>query len=187
MLAYSEEFKSHAENYFGSPAQEQVWDKEFVAQKTPGLKCLEFQPSDELGYFSYVSCGLASLLPDEEVKHEYVISSPFMTPEHSELMLMIGAALINRKAFYGLGDIIKIGRPWIYGSEAEHLLVSLPYPYGPNLEIANSVLSDLRVLWLLPIYTSEVKYYESQGLDALEEKFDEQAIRFWEIDRRPVC
>lgn len=185
-MSYQDRFRLHTKTYFQSTARKQVWDEDFVKKNLPGLKCLEYQPSEDLAFFSYVSCGLASLLPDQEVKHEYVISSPFQTLEHAELMCMIAAAFIDRKAFFSLGDIISIGRPWITGSKADHLLVSLPYPYGSKLELAESALPNLQVLWLLPIYSTEVDFYHAEGLEALEQKFDEGGIRFCDPKREPV-
>jgi hypothetical protein len=32
------------------------------------------------------------------------------------------------------GHTVPIGRPWIRGSSCDHLLLSLPYPWGPELE-----------------------------------------------------
>lgn len=185
-MSYPEQFKAHLEAFFEAPARERHWDTDFVQRNAPNLRTLEFKPQKSFGFFSYVSCGLAPLLPRIEAKHEFVISSPFATEEHCELMNMIAAATLNRGDFYSWGDVIQIGRPWIYGSEADHLLVSLPYPYGPKLERAETSLPNLSVAWLVPIYETEANFCASAGVEALEQKFGEHSICFWEPQRPKV-
>jgi hypothetical protein len=53
------------------------------------------------------------------------------------------------------GSAVNIGRPWMDGSGADHLLVSLPYPYGPALETCELGERHVRFLWLVPITAAE--------------------------------
>ncbi|MFE9467493.1 suppressor of fused domain protein [Streptomyces virginiae] len=51
----------------------------------------------------------------------------------------------------GLEHSMPIGEPWTPGSSCDHLLVSLPYPYGPELEHCRVPGGHVRVLWALPV------------------------------------
>jgi hypothetical protein len=64
--------------------------------------------------------------------------SPTEDPRHVELLAM--EADLHADARYRLraGSAVNIGRPWMDGSRADHLLVSLPYPYGGRSKRANS-------------------------------------------------
>lgn len=57
----------------------------------------------------------------------------------------------HRGGRLGLGRTVPIGEPWLPGSRCDHYLVSLPYPFGPDLQVCH--IGDLHVdfLWLLPI------------------------------------
>ncbi len=65
-------------------------------------------------------------------------------------------------------------------------MVSLPYPFGPKLEWLESGEVRTRVLWLLPITSAERAFLTSDGVNALEQKFDDAAIEYWDIDRPSV-
>jgi hypothetical protein len=65
-------------------------------------------------------------------------------------------------------------------------LVLLPYPFGPDLEIPH--VGDRRVefLWLLPITEARRELKVSDGLEALESRFDEVGLRYWQVCRPSV-
>ncbi|GID98619.1 hypothetical protein Adi01nite_80310 [Amorphoplanes digitatis] len=74
------------------------------------------------------------------------------------------------------GHTVPIGRPWLPGSRCDHLLVSLPYPWGPELENCDVPGGHVRVLWLLPITAAEKRFRHSHGLEALEQRFEDAGI-----------
>ncbi|BEL09916.1 hypothetical protein Q0Z83_081070 [Actinoplanes sichuanensis] len=73
----------------------------------------------------------------------------------------------------GLGHTVPIGRPWLPGSSCDHLLVSLPYPWGPELEECELPGGHARVLWLLPITEAEKIYRHQNDLEALEQRLED--------------
>lgn len=85
-----------------------------------------------------------------------------------------------------LNHTLPIGRAWLPGSFCDHLLVSLPYPFGPRLERISGRLRGARALWLLPITASEQAYAKANGIEALEVRFDEAAINPLDPTRGPV-
>jgi hypothetical protein len=79
-----------------------------------------------------------------------------------------------------------IGEPWVNGSSCDHFLISLPYPYGPDLEIVPLGNAQARLLWMLPITKAELDYKMTHGLEALERLFDSSSIEYWAADRKSV-
>ena len=85
------------------------------------------------------------------------------------------------------GHTVPIGEAWLPGSACDHLLVSLPYPFGPEFETCAWTNAHARILWLLPISAAERSHKAEHGLEALEEKFDEGGgMRFWDPLRPSV-
>lgn len=99
---------------------------------------------------------------------------------------MLAAAITARGAYFELSDIISIGRPWIYGAQADQLLVSLPYPYGPAFENFEHLTQAISIKWLLPIYDSEAKFMSKHGIEALELKFDDVGLEYSAPNRAPT-
>jgi len=54
------------------------------------------------------------------------------------------------------------------GSRCDRLLVSLPYPWGPNLQTCHVGDRHVDFLWLLPITQEECDFKVTNGLEALE-------------------
>ncbi len=87
----------------------------------------------------------------------------------------------------GVGHTYPIGEPWQPGSKLDHILVSLPYPFGPELQVCT--LDDgthVHTLWLLPITKQERDFKVAQGLEAIEERFDQEKLRYWDPRRSSV-
>ena len=74
------------------------------------------------------------------------------------------------------GHTLPIGEPWLPGSQCDHLLVSLPYPWGPQFEVCHWADGHIRLLWLLPITRSERDYKITHGLEALERRLEQADI-----------
>ena len=172
---YSSSLTTHIQAFFGRPCVQGSWDPKFLARRGLRLSSLCVPPSEKYAFFSYVSCGIGEMSV-EDGPCEYVLCSPFDTDEHRELVSMLGAAIAARGTAFRDGDVIAIGRPWLVGSFMERLLVSRPYPFGPKLEEADQVAAQLRILWLLPIYEDEAQILEMDGLEALEQRFENAEI-----------
>jgi hypothetical protein len=75
-----------------------------------------------------------------------------------------------------VGRTISIGRPWIDGAAADHLLVSLPYPYGPALEHCDAPGRHVQLVWLVPITEAEASYGDERGIEALEQLLEQSYV-----------
>lgn len=93
------------------------------------------------------------------------------------------AVYYNRAGKLGLGHTVPIGEPWLPGSSCDHFLISLPYPFGGDLQTCHVGDRHVDFLWLLPITGAERTWKVSSGLEALETRFDEVGLRYWQIDR----
>jgi hypothetical protein len=85
-----------------------------------------------------------------------------------------------------VGHTVPIGSGWMPGSPLDHVLISLPYLWGPRLE--DLVLPDrhIRVLWVVPIHAIEAQYRHAKGLEALERRFEDARLDYLDPRRRPV-
>jgi hypothetical protein len=75
--------------------------------------------------------------------------------------------------------------PRVKSSRCTHLLVSLPYPFGPAFEHCQ-VNAMLRLLWLLPITAAEAAFGRARGVDALEDLFERERIDTLDVMRASV-
>ena len=84
-----------------------------------------------------------------------------------------------------LGRILEIGEPWLPESRCDHFLVSLPYPYGPELEALDPPRA-MRLLWLLPITSEEAEFGRQHGVEALEQCFEREKLDYLDPRREAV-
>jgi CHC2 zinc finger/Suppressor of fused protein (SUFU) len=99
---------------------------------------------------------------------DWVMRSEGVSFRHVELLAMVANLHADVRYRLRVGNTVNIGRPWAEGSAADHLLVSLPYPYGPALEMCELGERHVRFLWLVPITAAEANLVRSKGLEALE-------------------
>jgi Suppressor of fused protein (SUFU) len=126
---------------------------------------------------------------DSEHGLEFVLIAPDAAPRHA-LLVTIAAHYHANPDDAGfrldLGHTVPIGEPWSPGSSCDHLLVSLPYPFGRELEVCAWEGGHARLLWLLPITTAERDFKAANGLDALEQRFEDAALEYWDTRRASV-
>ena len=92
----------------------------------------------------------------------------------------------NRGQNFDIGHTLPVGEPWLPGSRCHHLLISRPCPFGPDLQTCHVGDRHVEFLWVLPISESERDLKVSSGLEALESRFDEVGLKYWQIDRVSV-
>jgi hypothetical protein len=85
-----------------------------------------------------------------------------------------------------VGHTVPIGEPWLAGGTLNHLLVSLPYAYGPDLEQLRWKTGHARTLSLLPITTAERDFKATFGAEALEQRLEHAAVDFLNPSRESV-
>ena len=152
----------------------------------PYFQVIRIDPIDENQTWIYVTSGAWEVETGEKYRSEFFIISPLEDSIHVETLTMLVYFHATSRRLK-IGDSVDIGRSWFKNSELRNLLVSLPYPYGPSLEncnVNNGML--IKFLWLLPITDKEHCFLSHEGLEALEQKFDEANIDFLNPDRDSV-
>jgi hypothetical protein len=86
----------------------------------------------------------------------------------------------------GLGHTLNIGESWLDSSECDVFLVSKPYTLGPEFEVLDVEGLHLHFFWLLPITSAERAYRVSEGLEALEQRFEDAGLVYWSPNRPSV-
>jgi hypothetical protein len=115
---------------------------------------------------------------------EFVLITPFEADRATELLAM--NVHYHRGGRLGLGHTVPIGEPWLPESLCDHWLISLPYPYGPELQKCHVGDRHVDFVWLLPITESERDFKAIQGVDALEERFEAADLHYWDANRDSI-
>jgi hypothetical protein len=183
---YSRRLHEHVRGFFlGHGTRYQPCDHGPIQQALPGFHAIEVEPGPLLSLTAYVSVGSGA---DDTPGHEhleFVTVAGEPSERHVELLAMTAYYHYTGERL-GVGHTFPIGEPWVPGSKLDHMLVSLPYPFGPKLEYLSTDHAKARILWLLPITKAELEYKKRAGLDALEERFDSAALEYWRPDRESV-
>jgi hypothetical protein len=168
----------------GHEHTEWTWERGPIQNLAPWFMVLRFAPGPRTGLWSYVSLG-ASLLSQPHAKQlEFLLTTEKETPRAVELLAMV--AHYHHDRSLDMFHSLPIGQPWLDGATCDHFLVSLPYPFGEELEVFDCDGTRVQFLWLLPITRAEYDFKKENGVDALEELFDKAAIEYWRIDRKSV-
>lgn len=160
------------------------WTLGSVPDVAPWFRVLRFAPGAKTALWAYVSMGASLMREHAESRLEFLALADKEDVRFVEIITM--AAYYHRNRGLGVGHTLPTGEPWMEGSSCNHLLVSKPYPLGPELEICNLADSHLHVLWLLPITKRECDFKVERGLDALEERFEHAQLRYWDVLRPSV-
>lgn len=147
-----------------------------IQKLVPDLHVLSLTPPE--GGRLYVTTGLWGATQQHGHGIELVLHAPEADDEvHVETLTMVAYYHATGGEYaLGHGHTVPIGRPWVRGSSCDHLLVSLPYPWGPELEIRTLPGGHIRVLWLLPITAAEKTFRHAHDLEALEQRLEAAGI-----------
>jgi hypothetical protein len=85
-----------------------------------------------------------------------------------------------------LGHTLPIGEPRTGGSQCDHLLIALPYPYGADFQICAWEGRHSRILAAHPITAAERALKAEHGLEALESRLEDARADFPNPHRRSV-
>lgn len=175
----------HIRRFFtGHEITEHKWLLGPVPEAMPEFQVLCAGPGPRTGCWTYLSLGASTISHDESGLLEFFVVAPTEDPRHVELVTMV--AWYHKTKALGWGHTVPIGHPWLPDSQCNHLLISKPYPFGPDLEICNCDRGHVHVLWLLPITSAERDYKVTHDLEALEQLFDDAAIEYWDASRKSV-
>ena len=115
---------------------------------------------------------------------EFVLVTPFKTVRAVELLAMV--VYFHGVQELSVGDIVSVGEPWLPGSTCGHLLVSNPYLLADELWTLSLPGRTVHFRWVIPITAQERAYATRRGLDALEQRFEEAGLEYWDPHRASV-
>jgi hypothetical protein len=175
--------EQHVRRYFG-PRQATWLTAEPMQSVDPQFRVLQLAPAGRDRLWHYVSIGAWSATAGGGHGVEFILSTAMQTARAVELLAM--NVYYHREDHLGLGHTVPIGEPWLPGSECDHLLVSLPYPFGPRLQRCQVAERYVDFLWLVPITRAERDFKTAHGQEELEQQFEAAGLRYWEADRKSV-
>lgn len=160
-----------------------TWPAGPALAANPHLRVLRVAPQQRGGVWTYVTVGGWAGTPGD-AGLELILCTA--APEERAVELLAMATHYHRGGVLGLGHTVPVGEPWLPGSACDHLLVSLPYPFGPDLQTAHVRGRHVEFLWLLPITAAERDLKMTAGLEELEVRFEQAGLRYWQPDRASV-
>ena len=131
--AFLAQVEKHVRDFFAEhTVTEHVFPRGPTARLVPEFRVLCSQPSSELNFYTYLSIG-TSFVGDEDGRPlEFLITSSSHDDLWVELLTM--TAYYHSTESLELGHTFPIGHPLLADKSCDHILVSLPYPFGPSLE-----------------------------------------------------
>lgn len=175
--------QQHVRRFFdGHPVTAKQWTTGPAREVLPNLQVLEIGPAPRLHRWTYVTVGAWE--GNQNNPFEYLMTVDEAGPAYVELLTI--TAFYGVEHSLGLGHTIPIGRPLVPGSPCEHVYISLPYLFGPNLEVVGLEGREHHVLWLFPITTAEKRLLLEKGLDALEDRLESEKVEYWNPYRESV-
>lgn len=161
-----------------------TWPVGPIHLSLPNFSVLRIAPRSEREPWVYLTVGAWEADAGQKYRSEFFLVSPWEDRRNVETLSMLAHHHADPTQRIELGSSFRIGRPWLDGSRLDHLLISLPYPYGPELEFC-SLGKELQVryLWVLPITRSEHQFRCRAGLEALEQQLEAAGINYLDPDR----
>lgn len=182
---YAKRVHDHVNDFFlGHETRREVFDEGPIQTLAPGFHSIVVDPGPKSQLWTYVSVGAGLLGQAQARSLEFLITAIEPSAKHTERLAM--TAFYHHTETLGIGHTFPVGEPWLPDSALDHGLISLPYPFGPDLEILDSNGERVHFYWVLPITAEERAYRHAQGMEALESAFDEAELRYWDEHRRSV-
>lgn len=145
------------------------WELGPLWVRMPEFRVCRIRPRDSRRPWIYLSLGMS--LGDRPAI-ELVLLSKTENARHVETMAILADEHLAGRHVLAPGCLLRVGRGWEEGSPMTDMLISLPYPFGPEFERGPGV----RILWALPIFPAERAFAQRSGVEALESLFDAAAI-----------
>jgi hypothetical protein len=178
---------AHVQHFWpNSFISEEIWGHGPILDSVPDLRILKVLSRTNDRPVVYVTDGCFASDASRHIRHEFFIISPNEERQHVETLTMLANFHADDRFKLDVGSIVNIGNPWMPGSNCDHLLISLPYPYGSKLEWLELPGACIRFLWALPITAREAAFADLNGYETLEEKFDQVKFSYQDPLRSSV-
>lgn len=179
--------RQHLGRFWAQCEQEEFsWSLGPIVDVLPRLRVRRIKPMRLADPWVYATVGAWEITATTNHGIEFILLSPSEDPRHVELLSMVANMHSDLRHRVKVGSVLPIGRGWAGNGSATNLLVSLPYPFGPDLEHLDCGATHIRYLWLVPITDDEAQLVRTQGLEALEARFDAAEVNMVDPSRAPV-
>ena len=118
----------------------------------------------------YATAGASAEAMDDGYGLEFLLCTAAQEPLAAKLVAMLANLHADPRYPMSLGQVVEIGHPWLPGASADHLMVSLPSFFEPELEWLSDRERTTRFIWLVPITRAEAEFAKQRGLDALQSR-----------------
>ena len=180
--AYARRIEDHYAMSWSSPIAAIRWDEGPAHELPADFRVLLMMPSSERAAYGTICMSQPG---DADALELHLFCRPQETElTHAPEILTTVAHYHRNGSTLGLGHSVNFGKPWVPGSSCTHGLLSLPYLDGPTLEWLES--PRVRFLWLIPVTPAEVAFKKEHGLEALEQRFEEEQFNYLDPFRRSV-
>jgi Suppressor of fused protein (SUFU) len=182
------QLEQHLRRFFvGHSVEYRRLDRGPIANRLAEFSVAVISPGPKTSLWAYVTSG-ASAIEREGHRNEFLFLALRYDDRWVELATMTAYYHAGPEAQrFGVGHTVPQGEPVVEGSSCETLLFSLPYPLGPEFERCEfSDGTHLQILWVLPITAREKTYKSEHGLEALEKKFEQNHLEYWDLTRQSV-
>ena len=179
--------RAHVEQFWPDRVHEEfIWTLGPIGEVLPRFRVRRVAPGERRDPWVYVSIGAWEATADDDHGTEFLLLSPTEDARHVELLAMVAHLHADARYRLAVGSTVDIGRPWIGDAVADHLLVTLPYPYGPDLELCRLDGRTVQFVWLVPITAAEAGLVRRDGLDTFERLLEETGVDVISPQRRSL-
>ena len=183
--AYGTSVHEHVHRFFdGHKATREEFDEGPIGSMLPGFHAIVLEPGPKSEVWTYVSVGSGLIENDGFPRLEFVITADEPASDHTKRLAM--TAFYHSTEKLDVGHTFPLGEPWLPGSSLDHALISLPYPFGPDLEVFDTDDCHVHFYWILPITSEECRYRHEHGLEALEAIFSDSGMNYTDVKRPSV-
>jgi hypothetical protein len=177
----------HLNDWFGGHQVYALDPPADLADRVPGLQIVEVPAGPRLALCTYLTMGCFDAVGMNGQGTEFVLTAGEPDAAHVESVAMAAAQHCGTPAGrLDRGSVVPLGRPWLPDSTCDRLLVTLPYPYGPNFEFVRWKRNTIRLLWLLPITPAEGAFIAVDGVEAFEARLEGMSVSFTDPTRPSV-
>jgi hypothetical protein len=178
--------REHLESFFvGHRVLRREFDEGPIQTVAPGFHVISIAPGTKTNLWTHVSVGGCLVTKPDHPSIEFAVITEDDDDAYVERLAM--TVHYHHTQTLGLGHTFPLGEPWVPGSSLDHALVSRPYPYGPEFERFSVGEGEHgHLFWILPITAAERHYKVRNGLEALEARFEEAGLEYWNVARRSV-
>lgn len=176
--------QQHYERVWGRSGRPRYFYKGPIQKLNPDFCILEFEPTPDREMWTYATCCMSHTDYDDQL--ELHLFSYERDESLIELLTVVASFHYQGGNKLGLHHTVNFGRPWREGSACDHGYISLSYLDGPDLQNAEIEGHPVQFYWLIPVTKQEVEFKTVNGIDRLEDRFEETGFNYLDPYRESV-